>query len=60
MRACRSTSITIFREIYFDLGYRPIVFNGYDENEIYHTNMMMAIGESYAYICLESIRKVDG
>ena len=43
-----------------DLGYKPIYFDalhqvGGDMRPIYHTNVMMAIGSTYAVICLESI-----
>ena len=38
-------------------GYKAIMFHARDEKEvdIYHTNVMMHLGESYAVICLESI-----
>lgn len=45
--------------IFCDLsGYKPITFHGFDKEEkaIYHTNVMMCIGESFAVICLDSIR----
>lgn len=38
-------------------GYRKIMFTAVDRNgiEIYHTNVMMALGVDFAIICLESI-----
>lgn len=38
-------------------GYRKIIFTAVDRNgiEIYHTNVMMALGVDFAIICLESI-----
>jgi hypothetical protein len=38
-------------------GYKPIFFRSYDTNakEIYHTNMMMNMGERYAVVCLDAI-----
>lgn len=38
-------------------GYRTITFHSKDENgvEVYHTNVIMHLGETYAVICLESI-----
>lgn len=38
-------------------GYRKIMFTAFDRNgiEIYHTNVMMALGVDFAIICLESI-----
>ncbi|MEJ6979284.1 arginine deiminase family protein [Pedobacter sp. P351] len=44
--------------IFCDLsGYKPIIFHGYDKKgtAIYHTNVMMCIGESFAVVCLDSI-----
>ena len=39
-------------------GYRPIHFEALDEKgqPIYHTNVMMHIGQTYAVICLEAIK----
>jgi hypothetical protein len=39
-------------------GYRAITFSSRDENgtDIYHTNVIMHIGEGYAVVCLESIK----
>lgn len=39
-------------------GYKPIYFNASDAKgtPIYHTNVMMHIGTTYAVICLESIK----
>lgn len=39
-------------------GYRPIYFEASDEQgtPIYHTNVMMHIGTTYAVICLEAIK----
>lgn len=57
--ACLSerTSRGLFEEVCQFLDYAPISFDGSDEhgNEIYHTNVMMAIGETYALICTECI-----
>ncbi|HEU4472958.1 MAG TPA: arginine deiminase-related protein [Flavisolibacter sp.] len=38
-------------------GYRVIVFTAHDENEreIYHTNVMMCIGEGFAVLCPHAI-----
>lgn len=39
-------------------GYRPVFFIAKDANDapIYHTNVMMHIGETYAVICLDAIK----
>ncbi len=45
-------------KLFSDLsGYKPIVFHAFDKKgkAIYHTNVMMCIGETFAVICLESI-----
>ncbi|HAA20027.1 MAG TPA: amidinotransferase [Cytophagales bacterium] len=41
-----------------ELGYDPLFFtaNGPDGKPIYHTNVMMALGDSFAIICMESIQ----
>lgn len=43
------------------IGYKAISFDSVDENgkSVYHTNVMMCIGEGYAVICLETIREND-
>ncbi len=39
------------------IGYEPVAFRATDakDQEIYHTNVMMALGETLAVICLDSI-----
>ena len=39
-------------------GYRSILFHAVDENgmDIYHTNVLMCIGSSFAVVCLDSIK----
>lgn len=41
-------------------GYLPVTFNAFDQNEnpIYHTNVMMCVGEKFVVICLESISDI--
>lgn len=57
--ACLSerTELSLFKEICEKLNYHPICFTATDRNKhpIYHTNVMMALGEAYALICLDSI-----
>ena len=40
------------------LGYEKVAFSAVDGQgqEIYHTNVMMALGEDFVVICLESVR----
>ncbi|MEY3678876.1 MAG: hypothetical protein RI924_1017 [Bacteroidota bacterium] len=57
--ACLSprTDQALFLELCRYLNYKPVYFSAYDAagKEIYHTNVMMCIGEQFALICLESI-----
>lgn len=61
--ACISprTDKGLLTEVCRRLNYEPISFFSLDENgqEIYHTNVMMCIGEKFAVICLESIKDED-
>jgi hypothetical protein len=58
--ACISprTSKELFEDWCNQMGYQPCSFHSVDKQggEIYHTNVMMCVGEQYAVICLESIR----
>lgn len=50
----------IFDELCKNLNYKKIIFNSYqsvgkERKPIYHTNVMMSIGENYAIICADSI-----
>jgi hypothetical protein len=40
------------------LGYRPVAFSSYDSGGhlIYHTNVMMSVGDRFAVVCAEAIR----
>lgn len=61
--ACLSprTDQTLLIETCNTLGYQPIYFNSFDVEgkAIYHTNVMMNIGNGYAVVCLESIADID-
>lgn len=39
------------------MGYKPFTFRAVNENniEIYHTNVMMAVGENIAIVCFDSV-----
>jgi hypothetical protein len=41
--------------------YEPVLFLSVDSNnlEIYHTNVMMSVGETFAIICLDSIKEAS-
>lgn len=51
------TNKQISMEFCKQLKYRPIFFHSYDQNKhlIYHTNVMMSMGEKFVVVCLESI-----
>ncbi|MEM6513235.1 MAG: arginine deiminase-related protein [Pseudomonadota bacterium] len=57
--ACRSarTHSAVLDEFATRFGYALVVFDAVDQRgqAIYHTNVMMNIGESFAVVCLESI-----
>lgn len=50
----------LFIEFCEDFDYNPVLFNAYQtvngkREKIYHTNVMMSIGEKFAIICLDAI-----
>ena len=51
------TNKELFYRICSRLGYQGIFFNAVDEKgmDIFHTNVMMMIGEGYSVICTDSI-----
>ena len=57
--ACLSprTDKELFVEVCNYLNYKPVYFYALDKGgkEIYHTNVMMCIGEKFSVICLDSI-----
>lgn len=56
--ACRSprTDEVLLDRFCQELGYRKVVFDAHDKAvAIYHTNVMMALGESFVVICLDSV-----
>ncbi len=57
--ACPSprTHGPVVQEFASELGFEPCVFaaRGRDGTAIYHTNVLLAIGERFAVVCLESI-----
>ena len=57
--ACLSprTDKDLFIRVCDYLHYKPVCFHSHDKGgkEIYHTNVMMCLGEKFAVICLDSI-----
>jgi hypothetical protein len=60
---CRSprTSEKVLADFCSRMNFQPVIFDAVDKNNnnIYHTNVMMAIGMQVAVICLESIKDED-
>lgn len=61
--ACLSprTHVDVLKEFSIQMNYEVIVFNASDEaaKQIYHTNVIMCIGDRFAVICLEAIPDLD-
>jgi hypothetical protein len=57
--ACRSprTDERVLDDLCVRLGYTPFLFEAADENSkpIYHTNVMLCVGEKVVVVCLDSI-----
>ncbi len=50
----------LFRQFCSDFGFKPVAFHAFQSYRgkrvaIYHTNVMMAMGEEFAVVCLSSI-----
>lgn len=58
--ACRSirTAESVVNKFCASLQYRAVMFDAVDTSghPIYHTNVMMSVGEKFAVLCLDSIR----
>lgn len=58
--ACLSqrTDADLLEDLCQKIGYEKIVFRSVDGNgqDIYHTNVMMALGETFVVICLDTVR----
>jgi len=54
----KRSNIDLFKLFCDDIGYKPIPFKSYDSRGdlIYHTNVMMSIGDDFALVCFESIK----
>jgi len=61
--ACLSprTDKDLFEQYCTMIGYEAVSFYSADEHEnlVYHTNVMLTIGDAFAVICLESIKDKD-
>jgi hypothetical protein len=61
--ACLSprTNKSVLEKLCTEIGYKPITFHSVDKSgkEVYHTNVIMGIGDGFAIICLESIKDLE-
>jgi hypothetical protein len=61
--ACLSprTNKDILKEFSTQMNYEIVTFNAVDDagKQIYHTNVVMCIGDMFAVICLEAISDLD-
>jgi hypothetical protein len=55
----KRTDKELFLEWCKIMKYRPVYFETLKENPIYHTNVMMSIGQNYSVVCSEVIDKND-
>ena len=57
----KRSNYELFKLFCDDIGYKPISFKSYDSRGdlIYHTNVMMSIGDKFSLVCLESIKDVN-
>tara|TARA_B100000575_G_C23106444_1_gene638641 strand:- start:415 stop:1323 length:909 start_codon:yes stop_codon:yes gene_type:complete len=57
----KRSDLGLFDKFCSDIGYTPITFTSYDSKGgiIYHTNVMMSIGDDFILVCLESIVDED-
>ncbi len=61
--ACISkrTHLEVLEKLAELIGYEIVAFHGHDTNgeEIYHTNVMMCVGDIFAVVCLEAVKDTD-
>jgi hypothetical protein len=61
--ACLSqrTDITLLDKFCVLMGYKAVTFRSLDNagKDIYHTNVMMALGEDFVVICMDSVQGED-
>jgi hypothetical protein len=61
--ACLSvrTDLVLLNRLCSVIGYKPVAFHAVDASDqyIYHTNVMMALGETFVVICLETVKNED-
>lgn len=57
--ASQRTDLKLFYRWCVDLGYEPVYFRTNQNNPVYHTNVLMSIGENYSIVCSELIEDLQ-
>ena len=57
----KRSDLRLFEKFCSDIGYSPITFTSYDSKGgiVYHTNVMMSIGDDFILVCFQSIVDED-
>ena len=57
----KRSNLNLFEKFCKDIGYSPITFTSHDSNGgiVYHTNVMMSIGDDFVLVCLDSITDIE-
>ena len=57
----KRSDLGLFEKFCSDIGYSPITFTSYDSKGgiVYHTNVMMSIGDDFILVCFQSILDED-
>ena len=57
----KRSDLGLFEKFCSDIGYSPITFTSYDSKGgiVYHTNVMMSIGDDFILVCFQSIIDED-
>ena len=53
------TSTQLLKEWSAKMNYEPVIFEAEDQNHsiVYHTNVVMTLGDKFAIVCMDSIRQ---
>ena len=57
----KRSDLGLFEKFCSDIGYSPVTFTSYDSKGgiVYHTNVMMSIGDDFILVCFQSIVDED-
>jgi len=57
--ASQRTDLKLFYQWCVELGYEPVYFHTNQNNPVYHTNVLMSIGENYSIVCSELLEDLQ-